>query len=244
MRTFFRLAAEGRTPREIAEYAGKHGWLTKRYRSKRSGKTLGGNAWTPRQVLDLLRNPIYTGCFRDPEDGRRPGDHKAIIDENVFDKVQARIDARRPSRRKPRQSTDFILKGKVFCGQCGRVMSPHTILNRHNRKIRYWHYRCRSHAGGRPPCKGVSVPIERLGCAIRDDLLLANDSPTAQDLSPEIREALLAASELFSASDPQDEHRILGLIVDRVVVTGDDIDVAFNQNAIQKLFAEHVDPAQ
>ncbi len=161
VRKLFRRAIDGQTPRQIAEYANKRGWTTKLHISRSSGKHLGGNPWTARQILELLRNPVYAGCLRGETGGRRPGDHPAIIKPEQFDEVQSRIDARRPATRK-RQSLDLPFKGKVFCGECGRVMSPHVVHNRQKPHIGYIHYRCRSQAGGRPPCKGMSVPAEQL----------------------------------------------------------------------------------
>ena len=148
---FFHLAADGQTPRQIAAYANKRRWATKTYVSRSTAERLGGNPWTARQILELLRNPVYAGCLRDEDGGWRPGRHQAIVKTALFGEVQSIIDARRPTTRN-RQSLELPLKGKVFCAKRGRVMSPHVLHNRHNPHIRYVHYRCRSQAGGRPPC--------------------------------------------------------------------------------------------
>ena len=48
----------------------------------------------------------------------------------------------------------WILRGLLTCGPCGRPMSTQTA--REGNKVRR-HYRCRSTAGGREPCKAVMV---------------------------------------------------------------------------------------
>jgi len=231
---FFRLTAAGQTPRQIAEYATTRGWKTKTHISRSSGQHLGGNPWTARQILDLLRNPVYVGCLRGETGGRRSGDHPAIIKPEQFDEVQSRIDARRPATGK-RQSLDLPFKGKVFCGECGRVMSPHVVHNRQNPHIRYVHYRCRSQAGGRPPCKGISVPAEQLRIFIlgvmRDEDELAHDA----DLSPEARQALLSAVRLIDEFRAPDPYLAIGDIIERIVFNQDTIRVVFSDPALEDL---------
>lgn len=231
---FFRLAAAGQTPRQIAEYATKRGWKTKTHISRSSGQYLGGNPWTARQILELLRNPVYAGCLRGEAGGQRPGNHPAIVTPERFDEVQSVIAARRPATGK-RQGLDLPFKGKVFCGECGRVMSPHVVRNRQNPHIRYVHYRCRSQVGGRPPCKGMSVPAEQLRMFIlgvmRDEDELANDT----ELSPEARQALLSAVRLIEGFRVPDPYLAIGDIIERIVFNRDAIRVVFSDPALQDL---------
>jgi DNA invertase Pin-like site-specific DNA recombinase len=71
VRRIFEMAADGKTPTEIAAIVNQLGWRTKQRVSRRSGKTSGGNPWTPRQVLATLSNPMYRGANgRDRASGR------------------------------------------------------------------------------------------------------------------------------------------------------------------------------
>lgn len=65
---FFRLAAAGQTPRQIAEYATTRGWTTKAHISRSSGKHLGGNLWTARQILEriVFNRDAVRVVFSDP----------------------------------------------------------------------------------------------------------------------------------------------------------------------------------
>ena len=231
---FFRLAAAGQTPRRIAEYATKRGWTTKAHISRSSGKHLGGNPWTARQILELLRNPVYAGCLRGEAGGQRPGNHPAIVTPERFDEVQSVIAARRPATRK-RQGLDLPFKGKVFCGECGRVMSPHVVHNRQNPHIRYVHYRCRSQAGGRPPCKGISVPAEQLRVFILDVMRDEDELAQDADLSPEARQALRSAVWLIDGFRVPDPYMAIGDIIERIVFNRDSIRVVFSDPGLQDL---------
>jgi DNA invertase Pin-like site-specific DNA recombinase len=154
VQAMFRMASEGKTPREIAATVTRRGWRTKERVSKTGNRT-GGGRWTPRQILATLCNPVYVGLIRDGE-RTRPGSHKAIVTVDLFQQVAAAIASRRsraPGRQKPR--TSWPLRGLLKCGQCGRPMSP--SRSGHKNFI-YRYYRCRSYAGGRPPCRSVCVP--------------------------------------------------------------------------------------
>lgn len=122
--TFFQLAADGMLPRGISEKANDLGWKTRATDSK-SGQKRGGNAWRPRQILSLLRNPVYVGLFSDKDDVRK-GRHRPLVSAELFQRVQVQIDARCPERR-TRHSDPYgwPLRGKLLCSQCGRIMSSH-----------------------------------------------------------------------------------------------------------------------
>ena len=65
---------------EIASWLLEHGIRTKR-----------GSAFTSRSVRSMLANPFYAGFIKDPgaNSGVRPGIHRAIIDEELYRRVQA-----------------------------------------------------------------------------------------------------------------------------------------------------------
>jgi hypothetical protein len=106
-----------------------------------------------------LANPIYRGLIR-TANGTALGTHESIISVELFEHVRENIAGRRVSTT-PRVSPkfDWPLRGIVVCGQCTRTMSTSVI---HHCHIRYRHYRCRSHAGGRPPCKGVAISAHKI----------------------------------------------------------------------------------
>ncbi len=133
----FRWAELGVTPSAIAGYANALRWTPG-----------GGNSWTARQVLAILRNHVYAGLVT--HDSRlRQGCHPALIDREAYDDVQRLISGRRTGARRKQSSgagITWILRGLLRCGGCGRLMSTHTV--RSGPAI-HGYYRCRSTAGGR-----------------------------------------------------------------------------------------------
>ena len=57
VRWMFERAAAGETPASISTAANTKGWRTKLRTGRRSGKHHGGNLWTARQIVAILRNP-------------------------------------------------------------------------------------------------------------------------------------------------------------------------------------------
>jgi DNA invertase Pin-like site-specific DNA recombinase len=162
----FAEAAAGKKSADIAAAANGLGYRTKVSVALRTGNKRGGNSWTARQVVATLRNPVHIGMLRDG-DGARLGCHEAIIGDAVFARVAEMLDGRRT-----RRPGAFVygpiwpLKRKITCWTCGRPLMPHST--RHGNKV-YRYYRCRSTAGGRPPC-GYQIAAGTIESAVADVL--------------------------------------------------------------------------
>ena len=177
----FRRAAEGQLPTLIAEAINDLGWATKVYRSRRSGKITGGGRWTARQVIDTLRNPVYVGRFADGAE-TRDGCHEAVVDQSTFESVQQQLDSRRTTDRQKRVRHDHLaFRQTIVCPRCGRFLTTYqTTQTASDRSgVSKFFYACRSTAGGRPRCKGISYPAWDIERSVRD---LFDDPQTWRDL--------------------------------------------------------------
>lgn len=102
-------------------------------------RTVRGNEPDNRCIEYMLRNPVYTGKIRWSIDGRAAsrrvyddpnimitdGTHEPIISQEVFDKVQKKIDETKQLYRKYQRSEEpinFMLKGLVRCSACGSTL--------------------------------------------------------------------------------------------------------------------------
>lgn len=126
-------------------------------RSKRhvfsSGRVQGGVPFSRGQIHKLLTNPIYRGLIRHKEK-TWPGLHDAIVDQELWDRVQDRLQyasARRRGQSGSSQITDANaapLLGKIR-DETGDLLTPsHT--QRHGRRFRYY-VSNRLISGGRDP---------------------------------------------------------------------------------------------
>jgi site-specific DNA recombinase len=238
VRQMFELAADGKTPREIAVIANDNGWQTKRRRSRGSEIVLGGGLWTARQVLATLENRSYLREIRDG-DQSRPGNHPAIVARDMFEQVRERIASRRSSKAARRKRTSaWPLQGLLWCGQCNRLMIPATSPHRN---LRYRYYRCRSNAGGRPPCQGVSMPAHEIEQFVVEQLANVATRKPVTRFGPKRREAFRAFGEYWSGLDFSSQCRHLRCVVDRVTFepARATIQVSFNELEMTRLKESH-----
>ena len=102
--------------------------------------------WSSERISDMLQNETYIGnmvqgrsrkinyktkkCIRQqPKDWVVvEGTHDPLIDRETFDKVRRLVDSRKHTRSR---TYDFLLKGLIFCHECGY---PLAVLNRKNAK--------------------------------------------------------------------------------------------------------------
>jgi DNA invertase Pin-like site-specific DNA recombinase len=99
-----------------------------------SGRTLGGRSFGRGALYHLLKNSIYRGEVVH-KGITYPGEHKAIVDEELWNAVQARLTINRTSRRKSRLETGALLAGLIYDDR-GNIMSPTYSVRRASR------YRC------------------------------------------------------------------------------------------------------
>jgi site-specific DNA recombinase len=104
-------------------------------RTLTSGRVLGGCRFWRGALYHLLQNRIYRGEVVH-KGIAYPGQHEAIVDEELWSAVQARLAENRGTRRKARVETGALLGGLIFDDR-GHIMSPTYSLRRGNR-YRYY----------------------------------------------------------------------------------------------------------
>lgn len=136
--------------------------LKLKLRSKRqvykTGRVAGDKSFSRGQIYQILRNPIYLGLIRH-KDQTWPGQHEAIIDESLWDRVQEKLIAASQRKRGGSSSeAQAILTGKLFDETGDRLTPTSTIRRGH--KLRYY-VSNRLISGGTDP-SGLRLPAPRL----------------------------------------------------------------------------------
>jgi hypothetical protein len=110
-------------------------------------RTRRGGLWSMVTVRDILRNRVYLGTYS-RFGVRVPASHAPLISQEDFEKVQNRLDQRRPSS-EDRQVSPFLLSGVSYCAYCGNKMIGVTRKQRWRRKsdgvlhiAQYRYYQC------------------------------------------------------------------------------------------------------
>ena len=86
----------------------------------------------------ILRNPAYVGKCINMGIEYKEG-HEPLVSEDVFNAVQARLNRSAAARGAGKAIAPYLLSGKVYCGECGSVMSG-TQSGRPSKY--YYYYRC------------------------------------------------------------------------------------------------------
>lgn len=106
----FRQYADGKTCAEICDY------LNERHYNSQKGKPFGKNS-----LQHLLRNKKYIGTYI-YKDIEAPNAIPRIISDELFERVQERLKGNRLAPSRVRASEEYLLTGKLFCGECGAMM--------------------------------------------------------------------------------------------------------------------------
>lgn len=151
-------------------------WMT------RKGNTKGGGSFYKGNLSVLLQNPFYTGKIH-YRGVLYPGEHKAIIDDDLFQSVQLMLQRHGEKNKSPIQDKhDFLLKGLVSCAVCGSSMTPSFGYSR--LKKPYCYYKCTSvNRLDKSACVVGSVPAKALEQFVVERLeRICADSGMAEDI--------------------------------------------------------------
>ena len=162
IRRIFTSYAAGESLLNIVKWLNGHGYRTRK-----------GAEFAKSSLHDILRNRRYIGtCILGKNTRRADGtrnnhrpDHEgmtivengcpAIIDKELFAKVQAKMDENRRRGGRASARHTYLLSGMVFCEKCGAAMSGCNVTSR-GTEWRY--YRCSTksnHGEGKCPNKFI-----------------------------------------------------------------------------------------
>ncbi len=166
VRRIFNLYDELGCLRLVEQAAVREGLRTKT-REANDPKMRGGKSFSRGRIQNLLRNPLYIGKIRH-KDIIHEGQHSGIVDDEVFKRVQEKLDAasRRADKRRAGNPGKIVslLAGKVFDDQGRRLTPSHT--SRGSRRFRYYVSRDLIRKSGNTNVDGLRLPAKTLEDAV------------------------------------------------------------------------------
>ena len=146
---------------KVVEYLNDHGYRTKEYTSNRRGIKRGGKRYFNANVLQKLSSRAYLGEV-EHNGNVYPGQHKGIIDRQLWEEVNRLIDMHAPKRVNPKREMKhtFILQSLLKCGWCGSYMSTKYSSGRNG--LHYYYQCTRNSHGGKDACNMKYVPAPEL----------------------------------------------------------------------------------
>lgn len=153
-----------------------------------SGPHRGGIAFRRGSLFHLLKNPIYRGKIVHKGEVY-DGEHEPIVDQELWDAVQAKLKMRAPPRKRPNNDTqNAMLKGLLFDMQ-DRPMVP-TYTAKRARRYRYYETR-RDLAGPDKPAS-TRYAMTKLDRHVIDNLkLLLEDQHAMRRIAGTVNGATL-----------------------------------------------------
>ena len=196
----------------------------------RNIRTSRGNRIDKKAIYRILNNRVYLGDAVHKGESY-PGEHTAIIDQSLWDKVHAILtESPRIRAARTRAQTPALLKGLIF-GPDGAAFSPsHT--RKGGRLYRYYvSQTVLKHGAGACPVGRVPAGeieagvIDQLRAVFRQPEIIAGTWKAAQEQTPaqdhslserDVREALRQLDPLWDELFPAEQARIAALLIERI----------------------------
>jgi len=170
-------------------------WVTK------TGEKRGGTPFKKATLTHILSNPVYIGVAVHKE-LRHPGQHEPIIDQALFDRVQANVEEKTVAEKAASvvraQSVSGLLRGLLY-GAEGYAFVP-TYTGKGPKQYRYY---VNSLSVKR---SGADCVVRRLPAALADQLVVDEVRALLQDpgVSNSVVENMAAIDPTFSAQEVRD----------------------------------------
>ncbi|ONF43313.1 recombinase [Marinobacter lutaoensis] len=207
-------------------------------------------------IYKMLHNRTYLGELRHKDKWYR-GKHEAIIDQALWDDVHSILATNSRTRgNMTRAKVPFLLKGIVF-GEDGRALTASSSVKKKSGR-RYRYYLSTRDTKEFAGASGLPrIPAAELEAAVVGQIRSLLQSPPVMQKTAAVTNQLgdpvdeaqvtVAMTRLDKVWDqlfPDEQSRIIRLLVEKVIVTPNSIDVRLRNNGIERLALEITDSAR
>jgi len=214
----------------------RSGRLTPQCTSK-SGRPYGGSRFSRGQLYNLLSNPVYIGQIR--HKGQvYPGQHPAIISQELWDAVQAQIaDNKQGNIQRQSAPSMSLLAGILFDEQGNRLHPSHS--QKHSKRFRYYISSPLKSGPRKEAIDGIRVSAQEIESIVINDLKdwLSDHAGLIEALSPpanEIQTMTARANELVRklTTGLQDQYNTLQSLIIKAELGADEIKLEINTDSL------------
>src|SRR5450432_3526746 len=175
--------------------------IKSKIRVSASGNRSGGMSYSRGALYDILQNRLYLGEIH--HKGKSyPGEHQAIVQEQLWEQVQARLKSdHQGSRHGVRANSPSLLVGLLQDSRGSRFTPSHTL----NKGKRYRYYICQATSDERGITNGVArLPADdvekqvalRLRSFLQSNRHVMDELSLAEELPGQSQQLIAAASKL------------------------------------------------
>nr|WP_277816507.1 recombinase family protein [Mariprofundus sp. KV] len=237
VQSIFQLYLELKFVSALKEKLDAMSWVTP-VRFTRKEKQVGGKPFSRGHLYRILRNPIYIGKIVH-KDKRYNGNHPAIINEEIWDAVQALLDENHISHKsRKRAAHPSLLTGLLFDEHGNKLTPSHTTKGK--RRYRYYilQHPIDGSLVGQP---ALRVPAQELERTVITSLAgFLNDKARLLELigmkdAAETQRVLKQATqhaEALTKSTASDRVELLNRLVMRIELYQDKLIIIINSKAL------------
>ncbi len=220
------------------------GFRTKRRRG-RDGRMNDGFPFNKTTLYKILNNRIYLGEIRH-KDKWYPGEHQAIIDQDLWDKAHAIMAQDRTQRaRDTARKTAAPLKGLLY-GPDGKVMTP-THTRRGDKIYRYYvTHTANKRSYEECPVRMVraadieGIVFDQIKVIFKNPAMIVSTWKAAAAMDDgisedEVREGLQSIEAVWDHLYHKEQARLLQLFVERIRVEPEGVHIDIRTNGINSL---------
>jgi hypothetical protein len=246
----FERFAELRSATAVCRELAVDGLTTKPTRLK-DGGVKNGTPMDKKYLAKLLRNPIYVGELRH-KDTTHAGQHEPIISRALWDRVQAILaeDAHeRKGETQTRYKTDALLRGLLYDAN-GVKYYISFAKKPSGKKYRYYVPKADVRIGHRSSATGL-IPADQIEEVVVNLVVQALQSPESiqgiwdqvRRQYPEVEEptvvlAMQRLAAVWPQLFPEEQLRLVNLLIERVVLLSDGIDIVWRELGWKDLAGE------
>ncbi len=214
--------------------------IRSKVRTSKAGTVSGGKSFSRGALYKMLSNRIYIGEIVH-KDKSHPGEHDAIIDPELWERVQTLLNDNAVDRRAGTNAKDpSLLTGLVY----DDVGNPLTPSHANKQGIRYRYYVCDRNDGLpsiRLPAREIEdLVVGQVASLLRDHTRLFDALPEG-DGDVASRRVLLDRAKEFATGLGVDEHtarkKVIHAIVSRIEVGRETIDLLIDRYSFANLLS-------
>jgi len=208
--------------------------IVSKVRVDKYGRRTGGKPIARGALYLMLQNRIYRGEIVHKENSY-PGQHEAIVDEDLWDAVQEKLAANRIERESGGNAAEPSPLAGLVCDETGGRMMP---SHANKKGTRYRYYVSRELVRGRraDAPRGRRVPAGDLEAIVADRLcrFLANESEVYQAIEPLVPEVGARMAIVARAADlagrwshlpPAEKRVVLPALIERIDLLPETVEI-------------------
>ena len=225
VRAIFRRYLDLGSVRELKTVLDAEGVVSK-LRTAANGDAYGGQSFSRGALYQMLQNRVYCGEIAH-KGAAYPGEHSAIVEEDLWRQVQKKLEANGVERSgaRDRAKLAYLLAGVLFDAE-GEAMTP-TYAVKKGVRYRYYVSRrlitdikangaretgSREHGQRLPAGDLERLVIERLRSFFADPDAVTDCLPRRRRSAPNVKRALSAAAEIVRVIAAQDASKTFNLL--------------------------------